>query len=82
MMITRRLAESLAISAQVDGILVVTRLDHIHRRTLGELHRVLATAPAKTLGFVATGSDAHEDYAYGYGYGHSSPAPGPQPLVS
>jgi Mrp family chromosome partitioning ATPase/LPS O-antigen subunit length determinant protein (WzzB/FepE family) len=68
--------DALALSAEVDGVLAVVRLDVMRRQTLTELHRVLESAPARKLGFVLNGSDSQGDYAYGY-YGHSR-RPGPE----
>lgn len=58
--------DAMTISAKVDGIVVVTRMNLLTRPQVGELHRLLATSPADTLGFVVTGAEAEED-PYGYG---------------
>jgi tyrosine-protein kinase len=57
-----------ALSAQVDGIVVVTRLG-IHRRQLEDLARQLQTCRAPILGFILTGTPHGDSYTYGYGYG-------------
>jgi Mrp family chromosome partitioning ATPase len=62
--------DGLTLSAKVDAILVVTRMDAMRRPILGELHRLLETTPAHKLGFVVTGAEAEEGYGYGYGYGY------------
>ena len=68
----------LTLSARVDAILVVTRMNVVRRAMLNEVGRVLASAPAAKLGFVITGAGADRGYGdefgygYGYGYGHGS----------
>jgi polysaccharide biosynthesis transport protein len=61
------IGDALTISAKVDGIIVVTRVNRLRRPMLGELHRLLGTSPAQALGFVVTGAEAEED-RYGYGF--------------
>lgn len=56
--------DAMALSARVDGIVVVTRINVVRRRMLGELRRLLDTSPAKTLGYVVTGAEAAESYGY------------------
>jgi non-specific protein-tyrosine kinase len=60
--------DGLTLSAKVDALLVVTRMDAMRRPILGELKRLLDTMPAHKLGFVITGAEAEEGYGYGYGY--------------
>jgi polysaccharide biosynthesis transport protein len=56
--------DAMALTAHVDGIMVVTRANHIRAATLDELRRVLEAAPATKLGFVLTGSrDVNGSYA-------------------
>jgi polysaccharide biosynthesis transport protein len=62
-----RVGDGIALSARVDALIVVTRLNVLRRPMLSELRRVLHTLPARQLGFVVTG--AHLDDGYGYGYG-------------
>ncbi len=57
--------DAMALTGSVDGLLVVTRLNVVHRPMLRELHRVLEASPAHKLGFVITGAGSDEDY-YGY----------------
>ena len=59
--------DALALSAKVDGVLVVTRMEVMRRPMLGELRRLLDTMPAAKLGFVVTGAESEESYGYGYG---------------
>ncbi len=65
-----RVGDTMALSPQVDGILVVTRLNVVRRQMLGELRRILDSAPVPKLGFVVTGSGGGETAGYGYGYGY------------
>jgi succinoglycan biosynthesis transport protein ExoP len=59
--------DAIALTAHVDGIIVVTRANLIRAATLDELRRVLDVAPAVKLGFVLTGSKDVSGY---YGGGH------------
>jgi polysaccharide biosynthesis transport protein len=74
------LGDAMTISAKVDGILVVTRMNVLTRPQAAELHRLLGTSPARTLGFVLTGADTDEHrYAYavdGYRTQAAQDAPG------
>ena len=62
-----RVGDGIALSARVDALIVVTRLNVLRRPMLNELRRVLATLPAQQLGFVLTGADLDDGYTYGYG---------------
>jgi len=61
--------DGLALSASVDGVLVVTRSGLVPRQMLQEMSRLLDSSPAEVLGFVLTGLNRSEAYGYGYGYG-------------
>ena len=50
--------DTIALSAHVDAIVLVVRLNGLPRGALDDLGRVLASAPAAKLGFVLTGDDA------------------------
>jgi succinoglycan biosynthesis transport protein ExoP len=65
-------SESVALTAKVDGLVVVTKLSTMRRSTLTELSRTLEGLPVITLGIVATGTTPDESYGYGYGYGYGS----------
>lgn len=60
--------DAIALSTQVDGIIVAVRLQLVRRNMLHELARQLATAPTPVLGVVATGASTAAAYGYGYGY--------------
>src|SRR5436190_1363223 len=59
--------DPMSLSAHVDGVLVVCRIDILRRPMLTELRRVLDASPARKLGFVVTGAGSEEGYGYGYG---------------
>jgi polysaccharide biosynthesis transport protein len=63
--------DAVVLSAVVDGMVVVTRLDHARRHTMREMRRVLDASPAGKLGFVLTGVSPDDEYGYGayYSYG-------------
>jgi receptor protein-tyrosine kinase len=67
------LGDSLALIARVDAVVLVTRLELLRRGTVEELHRVLSSSGATTLGIVVTAAqqDEREAYGYGSGYGYS-----------
>jgi Mrp family chromosome partitioning ATPase len=65
-----RVADAMTLSARVDAMVVVTRMNIVRRPMLNELRRLLDAAPAAKLGFIATGVPADEAYGVGYGYGH------------
>jgi polysaccharide biosynthesis transport protein len=66
--------DAMTVSSKVDALLVVTRLDVSRRPMLRELHRVLASCPAPTLGFVLTGVSTNEIYRYDSQYVDPAPA--------
>ena len=67
----------MSLSAKVDAIFVVTRLNLVQRPALQELARQLQNCKAPALGFVLTGVGRSEVYRYGYDvYGYDvRPAP-------
>ncbi|HEV7564989.1 MAG TPA: Wzz/FepE/Etk N-terminal domain-containing protein [Microbacteriaceae bacterium] len=66
--------DGLVLSAKVDAVMVVTRLDAMRRGMLTELKRLLDTMPAEKLGFIVTGADEEESYGSGYaGYYYARP---------
>jgi Mrp family chromosome partitioning ATPase len=62
-----RVGDGIALSARVEAMIVVTRLNILRRPMLNELRRVLHTLPAERLGFVVTGANLDDGYTYGYG---------------
>jgi len=60
--------DAMALSARVDGLIVVGRLKVVRRPMLAELRRLLAVAPATKLGVVVTGAQGEEGYGYGSYY--------------
>lgn len=68
------IGDAMTISAKVDGVVLVTRMNRLRRPLLGELHRLLGTSPAVMLGFVVTGARAEEDQYYGSDGYHGVPA--------
>jgi capsular exopolysaccharide synthesis family protein len=62
--------DAIALSAKVDGVIVLTRLGVLRRKTVEELRRVLTNVPAAKIGFVVSGAQLEQDQRYGYGYGY------------
>lgn len=60
-----RVNDALALSAKVDGLVLVARLSSLRRPMLGELQRILSTCPAAKLGLVVTGTEEQGQYGYG-----------------
>jgi tyrosine-protein kinase len=60
--------DAMTIAGIVDTVLVVVRQGGVRRSTLRELGRVLASSPARPLGFVVTGSAVADRYEYGWYY--------------
>ena len=63
-------SDAMAISARVDGLVIVTRLEVVQKPMLRELRRELDGAHVARLGLVLTGADSDSDYGAGYGYGY------------
>jgi polysaccharide biosynthesis transport protein len=62
-----RVGDGIALSARVDAMIVVARLNILRRPMLNELRRVLYSLPAQELGFVVTGAHLDDGYTDGYG---------------
>jgi receptor protein-tyrosine kinase len=62
------LGDALALSSQVDALVLITRLHTLRRSMLIELRRVLDASPAEKVGFVLAGAELEDGYGYG-GYG-------------
>jgi Mrp family chromosome partitioning ATPase len=67
-----QVGDAISLSANVDALLVVCRLETVRRPALNGLRRVLDTSPAEKLGFVLADAESEEGYGYGYGYGQSA----------
>jgi capsular exopolysaccharide synthesis family protein len=57
--------DAMTLSSKVDALLVVVRMNVARRSMLNELRRLIASSPARKLGFVVTGAEAEEGYGYG-----------------
>lgn len=62
-----QVGDGLALSARVDGLILVCRLNVIRRPMLRELKRILGSLPTEKLGFVLTGADLDDSYTYDFG---------------
>ena len=60
-----QVGDAMALSPQVDAIVLVTRLSLVRRSMLAELRRLLVASPAAKLGLVVTGAEFEEAYGYG-----------------
>jgi capsular exopolysaccharide synthesis family protein len=54
--------DALALSSEIDALIVVSRVGRLHERTLTELSRTLSATPAAKLGVVVTGSRETKAY--------------------
>jgi capsular exopolysaccharide synthesis family protein len=59
-----RVGDAMALSPQVDGIVVLARLNLLRRPLLRDLHRRLDATPTPKLGFVVTGAESEAGYEY------------------
>lgn len=69
-----QVSDAMALTTDVDAIILVTRLGVVRRRMLEELTRVLGAAPASTLGVVITDATAEPGGSYGYYYSYGEPS--------
>lgn len=71
-----QVGDAMTLSAKVDAMMLVVKLDSARRPTLKELQRLLDVSPAAKLGYVLTGTSPDQGY-YGagnyYGTGGSTP---------
>ena len=58
------IGDAMTISAKVDGIVLITRMNRLRRPLLFELHRLLETSPTPLLGFVVTGARVDGEHYY------------------
>jgi Mrp family chromosome partitioning ATPase/capsular polysaccharide biosynthesis protein len=75
-----RANEALALTHQVDSVLIVSRSDTSRRTTLDELRRVLDSSPASKLGVVFTGASIDSAYGGDPHYYRGSAAPSYEPV--
>jgi succinoglycan biosynthesis transport protein ExoP len=61
-----QIGDAMTLSAKVDALVLVTRLNIVRRPMLNELRRALDSCPATKLGFVVAGAELEEGYGYGY----------------
>jgi polysaccharide biosynthesis transport protein len=64
-----QVGDALALSVNVDALLLVTRMNVVRRPMLDELHRLVEASPVHVLGFIVTDARGEDGYGYGYGYG-------------
>ena len=67
--------DSLELSRQVDGVLLVTLMGRTRRRGLNHAVELLNNVSAPLLGIVMSGVDKAAGYGYGYGYGYGEATP-------
>ena len=61
--------DAMTLSAHVDGMIAVARLELLKRPVLQELSRALATCPSLKLGYIVTGAEIEPGYGHtGYQY--------------
>lgn len=69
--------DALLVSAQADGVIVVTRMRNTTRQALRRAIESIEHVRANIFGLVVNATDEREEkrygYAYGYGYGYASP---------
>jgi Mrp family chromosome partitioning ATPase len=73
--------DAMALTAAVDAVLIVTRMDLVRRPTLRELRRILDTTPTRAIGFVATGVESGASYTGYAGYYVRSKPPLQEPVA-
>ncbi len=54
--------DAMALTAKVDALVLVSRLNVLRRPMVTELRRLLSNAPAVALGFVLTGAHLEDSY--------------------
>jgi succinoglycan biosynthesis transport protein ExoP len=61
--------DAIALSAYVDALILVVRLNALPSSALDHLRRILSSSPAAKLGFVLTGAERGEEYMQSHRYG-------------
>jgi Mrp family chromosome partitioning ATPase len=69
-----QIGDAMTLSAKVDALVLVTRLNIIRRPMLNDLRRALDSCPATKLGFVVAGAELEEGYGYGYATSYAAKA--------
>jgi Mrp family chromosome partitioning ATPase/capsular polysaccharide biosynthesis protein len=64
--------DAMALTANVDAVIVIARMNVVRRSMLNELKRLLDATPAIKLGYILTGAEAEDGYGYTGGYYYSS----------
>lgn len=78
-----RVGDTIALSAHVDALLLVSRLKMLSTSAVERTRRILEATPAATLGFIVTDTDAGDTYShYRYGYGDGRKPTAPAPVVA
>jgi succinoglycan biosynthesis transport protein ExoP len=72
--------DTLALTSQLDALMLVSNLSLTKRGELHELRRLLTLARCQTLGTALTASTLDSNYGYGYGYGNYGLAPKREPV--
>jgi Mrp family chromosome partitioning ATPase len=62
--------DAMTLSAKVDAMFVIARLNVVHRGMLHEVARLLNTCPADKFGYVVASAELGEGYGYAY-YGYA-----------
>jgi polysaccharide biosynthesis transport protein len=57
--------DAMTLSARVDALLLVTRLNVVRRPMLAEMRRIVDSSPATPIGFVLTAAQVEESLGYG-----------------
>jgi hypothetical protein len=60
--------DAIALSAHVDALVLVVRLNSLRPPAFDDLRRTLASTPAQKLGFIITGAEASDAYTHFYRY--------------
>jgi receptor protein-tyrosine kinase len=60
--------DAIALSAHVDGLVLVVRLNSLRPSVFDDLRRTLASTPPRKLGFILTGAETSDSYTHFYRY--------------
>jgi len=58
--------DAVALSGQIDALLLVARLSLVRTTTINELQRVVSACPAPPVGLVVSGAELGHGYSYRY----------------